>query len=138
MGDGLNSSLLETTRRLRPGVGAALVRSLLPFLGCLVLAVVLQLFVKPHMGDFYAKILLDIGVNVILAVSLTMVNGFTGQFSIGHAAFMMVGGYVAATIVYYGSFRLFGNADMAGGLLSSQLNGREAPLVTKGDRKSVV
>jgi len=37
-------------------------------------------------------------VNVILAVSLNVVNGFTGQFSIGHAGFMAVGAYTAAKI----------------------------------------
>ncbi|MCB9653902.1 MAG: branched-chain amino acid ABC transporter permease [Deltaproteobacteria bacterium] len=35
------------------------------------------------------------GVNVILAVSLNIVNGITGQFSIGHAGFMAVGAYAA-------------------------------------------
>jgi branched-chain amino acid transport system permease protein len=35
---------------------------------------------------------------VILAVSLNVVNGFTGQFSIGHAAFMAVGAYTAALV----------------------------------------
>jgi len=45
-----------------------------------------------------AIILVAIGVNVILAVSLNVVNGFTGQFSIGHAAFMAVGAYTAALI----------------------------------------
>ncbi len=36
-----------------------------------------------------------VGVNVILAVSLNIVNGMTGQFSIGHAGFMAVGAYTA-------------------------------------------
>ena len=36
------------------------------------------------------------GINVILAVSLNLVNGFTGQFSIGHAGFMAVGAYASA------------------------------------------
>jgi branched-chain amino acid transport system permease protein len=36
-----------------------------------------------------------VGVNIILAVSLNVVNGMTGQFSIGHAGFMAVGAYVA-------------------------------------------
>ena len=36
------------------------------------------------------------GVNVILAVSLNIVNGMTGQFSIGHAGFMAVGAYTTA------------------------------------------
>ena len=35
---------------------------------------------------------------MILAVSLNVVNGFTGQFSIGHAAFMAVGAYTAALV----------------------------------------
>jgi branched-chain amino acid transport system permease protein len=33
------------------------------------------------------------GINVILAVSLNLINGFTGQFSIGHAGFMAIGAY---------------------------------------------
>ena len=37
-------------------------------------------------------------MNVILAVSLNVVNGFTGQFSIGHAGFMAVGAYTAALV----------------------------------------
>jgi branched-chain amino acid transport system permease protein len=36
------------------------------------------------------------GINVILAVSLNLINGFTGQFSIGHAGFMAVGAYSSA------------------------------------------
>ena len=36
------------------------------------------------------------GINVILAVSLNLINGFTGQFSIGHAGFMAVGAYGSA------------------------------------------
>ncbi|HEY3413077.1 MAG TPA: branched-chain amino acid ABC transporter permease [Armatimonadota bacterium] len=34
-----------------------------------------------------------IGINVILATSLNMVNGFTGQFSLGHAGFLAIGMY---------------------------------------------
>ena len=39
------------------------------------------------------------GVNVTLAVSLNMVNGFTGQFSLGHAAFMGIGVYTTVFLV---------------------------------------
>lgn len=39
-------------------------------------------------------------VNVMLAVSLTMSNGFTGMFSLGHPAFMTVGAYVAVLFTY--------------------------------------
>jgi branched-chain amino acid transport system permease protein len=50
-------------------------------------------------GSPFATYLLSIiGVNVILAVSLNIVNGMTGQFSIGHAGFMAVGAYIAGVL----------------------------------------
>jgi branched-chain amino acid transport system permease protein len=38
------------------------------------------------------------GINIILAVSLNLINGFTGQFSIGHAGFMAIGAYSSAFV----------------------------------------
>jgi len=51
-------------------------------------------------GDvkFFVIIASVVGMNCILAVSLNIVNGMTGQFSIGHAGFMAVGAYTAAKI----------------------------------------
>jgi branched-chain amino acid transport system permease protein len=46
-------------------------------------------------SPFATYLLSIIGVNVILAVSLNIVNGMTGQFSIGHAGFMAVGAYLS-------------------------------------------
>ncbi len=40
----------------------------------------------------------DVAINIILAVSLNLINGYTGQFSLGHAGFMAVGGYAAAKL----------------------------------------
>ncbi|KEO83629.1 branched-chain amino acid ABC transporter permease [Tumebacillus flagellatus] len=48
------------------------------------------------LNDFYIDTLVMLGVNIILAVSLNLINGFTGQFSIGHAGFMSIGAYVSA------------------------------------------
>lgn len=47
-----------------------------------------------------------IGINIILAVSLNLITGFTGQFSLGHAAFMSIGAYTSAVVIsnYGGSF----------------------------------
>ncbi len=46
------------------------------------------------------------GINIILAVSLNLINGFTGQFSIGHAGFMAIGAYASAYFtVYHGRLR---------------------------------
>lgn len=51
---------------------------------------------------YYLGIAIDVGINIILAVSLNLINGHTGQFSLGHAGFMAVGGYISAklTLVY--------------------------------------
>ena len=45
---------------------------------------------------YFIRILSVCGVNVMLAVALNLVNGTTGQFSIGHAGFMAVGAYAGA------------------------------------------
>jgi branched-chain amino acid transport system permease protein len=52
--------------------------------------------------DYQARLLAFIGINIILATSLNLINGFTGQFSIGHAGFMAVGAYASAyfTVTY--------------------------------------
>ncbi|MBN1865925.1 branched-chain amino acid ABC transporter permease [Candidatus Sumerlaeota bacterium] len=45
------------------------------------------------MTDIVFSILLNIGVFVILAVGYNVINGFTGMFSLGHAAFFGIGAY---------------------------------------------
>lgn len=56
----------------------------------------------PHaLNPYYLTILSRIGVAALAAASLQLVNGFTGQFSIGHAGFMAVGAYVAAALSVY-------------------------------------
>ncbi|HLP41305.1 MAG TPA: branched-chain amino acid ABC transporter permease, partial [Fibrobacteria bacterium] len=45
-------------------------------------------------GPYYYQILVLAGINIVLAVSLNLINGITGQFSIGHAGFFAVGAYV--------------------------------------------
>ena len=49
-------------------------------------------------GPFWELNLILICMNVILASSLNMINGFTGQFSIGHAGFLAVGAYMGAVM----------------------------------------
>lgn len=60
-----------------------------------VLAVVASYF-SPQWNRYYLGVGIDVGIAVILAVSLNLINGYTGQFSLGHAGFMAVGGYFAA------------------------------------------
>lgn len=53
--------------------------------------------------DYTLLILRYIGINVIMAASLNLVNGVTGQFSIGHAGFMAVGAYTSAGLTTFAS-----------------------------------
>jgi len=53
------------------------------------------------LNPYYLTIATRIGVAVLAAVSLQLVNGFTGQFSIGHAGFMAVGAYGSAALSVY-------------------------------------
>jgi branched-chain amino acid transport system permease protein len=53
-----------------------------------------------HFNRYHLGIAIDIGINIILAVSLNLINGHTGQFSLGHAGFMAVGAYTAASLTW--------------------------------------
>lgn len=61
---------------------------------------------------FYSKVLKDIGIAIILAVSLNIVNGYTGQFSLGHAGFMAIGAYTSVLVTFYGSFAIWGEPNI--------------------------
>ena len=69
---------------MRPG---PILKSLLPF----VVALPVILVIDWATPSSWRLILISVGVNIVLAVSLNVVNGFTGQFSLGHAGFMAVG-----------------------------------------------
>jgi branched-chain amino acid transport system permease protein len=58
---------------------------------------VISLF-ENHIQPYWLYVSYDIGINIILAVSLNLINGYTGQFSLGHAGFMAIGAYTAAVI----------------------------------------
>ena len=47
---------------------------------------------------FLKMLIYKIGINIILAAGLNLINGYTGQFSLGHAGFMAVGAYVSAIV----------------------------------------
>jgi len=75
-----------------------LLRSFLPFLVGIPLLFGFQAALQASGSQAYTLLLTTVGVNIILAVSLNVVNGATGQFSLGHAGFMAVGAYTAAKI----------------------------------------
>ena len=84
----------------------SLARKLAVIVGILAALVALNYVFEYGFGDFqinpyYARIINLIGINITLAVSLNLINGMTGQFSIGHAGFMAVGGYTATYLTVY-------------------------------------
>lgn len=50
---------------------------------------------------YYNRIIVLIGINITMAVSLNIINGHAGQFSLGHAGFMAIGAYSAAYLTVY-------------------------------------
>ncbi|MDR3279849.1 MAG: branched-chain amino acid ABC transporter permease [Synergistaceae bacterium] len=50
------------------------------------------------LNRYQALMLIPIGFNIILAVSLNLSAGFLGQLPLGHAGFMSIGGYSAALL----------------------------------------
>lgn len=64
----------------------------LSFIACLLIGLAFELGFSP----FVQLMVMYVMVNMILGMSLNLVNGFTGQFSLGHAGFMAIGAYVSA------------------------------------------
>ncbi len=60
-----------------------------------------------HLNPYFSIVVINIGINIILAVSLNLVNGYTGQFSLGHAGFMAIGAYTSAAVTSFGGSRWF-------------------------------
>ncbi len=82
----------------------------------------------PHYGwlnPYLQLVLMYLGINIILAASLNLVNGFMGEFSVGHAGFMAVGAYAASYLTvsifpaHWPAAMLFPAALIAGGLAAA-------------------
>ncbi len=50
------------------------------------------------MGAYALTLAIFLGINLLLALGLHLITGLTGQFSLGHAAFMAVGAYTSALL----------------------------------------
>jgi len=87
---------METRRDSQHGL-----RTLWIWLGAIAVIWILQYTLVPMFNAYLFTILMFAGINITLAVSLNLVNGFTGQFSMGHAGFMSVGAYTSAFVTTY-------------------------------------
>ena len=71
---------------------------------CIVIALyvtVLLLVQAGALSRHYQSLLVPIGINVILAVSLNLTVGFLGELTLGHAGFMSVGAYAGCLFSVY-------------------------------------
>ncbi len=66
-------------------------------LSMLIFAVIIFAVLQALMSFWQLNLIL-IAINVIMSVSLNLINGYTGQFSLGHAGFMAVGAYVGVVV----------------------------------------
>lgn len=94
-------------------------------LGALVASFLASLL-SSHISSYPLYVAYNIGISIVMAVSLNLINGYTGQFSLGHAGFMAVGAYTSAMITNhfdvsngFAANGIFTIALMAGGLVAA-------------------
>src|SRR5580704_6619185 len=61
-----------------------------------------------YMDNYVLDVLIRTGFAIILAVSLNLINGITGQFSLGHAGFMAIGAYTGGVLLKHYEQHLVG------------------------------
>jgi branched-chain amino acid transport system permease protein len=75
---------------------------ILRFAAVIVLLLALQgIFSSGLVNPYYVRVLILCCFSVMLAVSLNIIIGYAGQFSIGHAGFYAVGAYTAGAFTVY-------------------------------------
>ena len=73
------------------------------------------------LDQYVQLILMYVGINIILTASLNLINGYMGEFSVGHAGFMAVGAYITSILTVKvfpveGAAFMYPMAVIAGGL----------------------
>jgi branched-chain amino acid transport system permease protein len=73
-------------------------RWLLPVL--LVIGLALSFLIPQFrlVNEYVQLIMMYVGINIIMTISLNLINGYMGEFSVGHAGFMAVGAYIGALL----------------------------------------
>lgn len=81
---------------------------------------IVQVLVSTNIiNDYIFSTLATICINIILATSLNLITGFTGQFSLGHAGFMSIGAYTCAIITLNPTMLGFVIGALAGAMLAA-------------------
>ena len=68
----------------------------LPYIAIILVLAIVPLFIS---NLYYIQVMIFIGIYIILALSLNLLNGYVGLLSIGHAAFYGIGAYASAKLV---------------------------------------
>lgn len=73
---------------------------------CIALSAVIQMAANKFFSSYVAGLIFQVAIFVTLSVSLNMINGITGQFSIGHFAFFQIGAYTTGALSkgFYAAF----------------------------------
>ena len=66
---------------------------------------------EDRFNPYWAQIICKVGIYILLALGLQLINGISGQFSLGHAGFMAIGAYASATAI--DQFSYLGAAETA-------------------------
>lgn len=111
----------------------------LAWLGILLILGILPLVIK---SEYILHVFITVGLYVILSLSLNLVSGYTGQLSIGHAAFYGIGAYVTALLMLRLNFPFWAAMPVSGvitaffglllGLPTLRLQGDYLAIVTLG------
>ncbi len=96
-------------------------RTVLSILALAVVFTVVQLLISTGtLSVYYQEIIFLMFINIIMATSLNLITGFTGQFSLGHAGFMAIGAYTCGIIIMQiASFGGFLLGTLAGALFAA-------------------
>jgi branched-chain amino acid transport system permease protein len=97
----------------------------------------------PLLNGYARFVLISVGINIILCTSLNLVNGYMGEFSVGHAGFMSLGAYAAAVVTVKwmpGAPGALGPAMLVGGVVAAVVGLLLALLSfkTRGDYLAIV
>jgi len=76
--------------------GVSFIRN--PYTGFSVFTLALLLLPLAVTNDYYLNVLIFIGIHSIIAIGLDLLMGYTGQISLGHAAFFGLGGYISGVL----------------------------------------
>jgi branched-chain amino acid transport system permease protein len=89
-----------------------------PLQWALLVAAIILAYLVPLFGNSYLMtFLVYLGITIVSALGLQLLSGYCGQFSMGHAAFMMVGAFTAANLTAGGMHFLL--AMVCGGLAAA-------------------